>query len=208
MKLHNLMKELGSVTVLEHLHRSPIDITPMQQEAGCLMPMSIVAGKEAINFRGVLGKQLNIIANKERRKQIVLVGPELIVLETLASLDVSKEVLVAIESDLNPEIVERIRKNTPKGINAKIIQIPKLPEPSDLINATMVIIGFDGGGNFVLLPISSKSILSFYLPNYFFGEVILLDLLGYPCFDRPYGWVTINKSKYFTQHLTLSRFKR
>jgi hypothetical protein len=68
------MKELGSVTVLEHLHRSPIDITPMQQEAGCIMPMSIVAGKETINFRGVLGKQLDIIANKERRKQIVLVA--------------------------------------------------------------------------------------------------------------------------------------
>ena len=69
MKLHSLMKELGSVTVLEHLHRCPIDITPMQQEAGCLMPMSILAGKETINFRGILGSQLDIIANKEGRKK-------------------------------------------------------------------------------------------------------------------------------------------
>jgi len=120
------MKELGSVTVLEHLHRFPIDIIPMQQEAGCLMPRSILSGKETINFRGILGSQLDIIANNEGRKQIVLVGPELIVLETLASLDVNKEVLVAIDSDLNPEIVERIRKNTPKAIALSKTDTPLL----------------------------------------------------------------------------------
>ncbi|MBL7204171.1 MAG: hypothetical protein ISS63_07560 [Desulfobacteraceae bacterium] len=203
MELHRVAKELGPVTVMDHLHRSRVNIKPITEKICRLLPMSFMGSTADFNFRANLAKMLKDLTELRFKRRLLLVGPELVFLEELSALRPDIQVLVAIDGSLPTDAVERICSNIPFDLNAKILPVPALPNPLGPADSVMMAVAFDGGRGLALVPDSTRSILNFYLPNYFFGEVFLLDPAGTPCFDRPEGWVTVTKSKFFTQHLKI-----
>ncbi len=188
---------------MDHILRSKVNIDPFRHVIYRFLPVTFIGVETDINFKANIYQLLVRLKTKiDSKKRLILVGFELLFLEQLVKLQSYIEILIVVDETLSSETVERINYNIPYGVNAGIMQIPVLPGPLGPTESMMIAIGFDGGSNYALIPESTRSILNFYLPNYYFGEVILLDPADITCLDRPEkGWVTVNKSIMFTQHL-------
>jgi hypothetical protein len=195
MTLNKLIGELGPLTVLEKLSTVKKSLTLMQQDISCALP--ILPPTDG-TLRANLTSALVEIPQLYEKKRIIVVGPELLILEVICEMGFDIEVLVAVNTSIPNETVARISANVPAGLAARVVQIPGIPFSIRPAEAVMIAAGFDAGAGNALVPESTRSILNFYISLYF-GEVIMLDPFGFPVFSRPDGWVTLNKSQYFTQ---------
>jgi len=195
MLLNELIEELGPLTVLEKLSTVKKSLALMQQEISCTLPLLPPTDG---TLRANLTNALAEIPQLHEKKRIIIVGPELLILEVMREMEFDIEILVAVDSSLPHETVARISANVPAGLSACVVQVPGVPFSIRPAEAVMIAAGFDGGIGNALVPQSTRNILNFYSSLYF-GEVIMLNPLCFPVFRRPEGWVTLNKSQYFTQ---------
>lgn len=201
MKLNELIEELGFLTVLEKLSTVKGSLAFIQQEISRALPLlPPTDGKADHILRSNLASALAEIPQIYEKKRIIVVGPELLFLEVMCEMGFDIEVLVAVNTSIPNETVARISANVPAGLAARVVQVPCVPFSIRPAEAVMIVAGFDAGAGNALVPQSTRSILNFYSSLYF-GEVIMLDPFGFPVFSRPDGWVTLNKSQYFTQYI-------
>ena len=200
MNLVELISELGSLTVLDEL-RMFKNLSLIKSEIARALPVLPPIGSGQ-SIRTNIAKLLNEIPGLRKKKRIVLAGPELMILELLKENDLNLEVLIAVDSYLTPDKVDRISDNIPSGLLTKVVQIPEVPFGIKPANAIIIAVGFNAGLDYALITRSTHNILNFY-KAFYFGEIVLIDPLGYVTLNRPSDWVVINKSQIFTQHISV-----
>jgi hypothetical protein len=210
MRLTKFAEELGHLTVLCQLSTVKTDLNPIQQELADTFPLPPQAfGASDRGLRSNLVSGFGAIPYLHQKRRIIVVGPELLILEVIREIGFDHEILVAVDSFLPHETVKRISVNIPTELTARVVQVPEIPAGIRPMDTVMVAVGFDGGGGLVLVPQSTRNILQFYNPFYF-GEVIRLDPLGFPVLSRAQGlgWVTLKRDEFFTQHINPANERR
>ena len=202
LNLSKSIEELGPVTILAELGQLGCDLAPVRQDILRSLPVLPPAGSESDHIlRLNLVSTLEGIPKLHQKPRLIVVGPELLLLEVLYKLGFDSQVLVVVSNDLDQSTLHRLSSNIPQGLSAEIIALPRVPSGIRPADSVMLAIGFDGGCGNVLVVDSTRAILNFYRGTYF-GEVICLDPLGFPVLNRPQGWVTVNSL--FTQYVSIA----
>ncbi len=200
MNPYQLYQELGAITVMDHFISLRVWEDPIWDQIGPYLPGRLMADDKIESFQSNLIDILNELMAWINAKSMLMVGPELIFLEKLKDIAPGTKVFMALDSYLTTQSVSRISKNTPRGIQAKVLRVPELFNPLHPSESVMIVMGFHAGGRLALVPESSARVIQYYLPRYFDGEVLLLDLAPAPCLERPLGWISLNMNEYFTRH--------
>jgi len=193
------IQSTGYLTVMELLSNSSIETSRIQDEIVSLLPIH-PSSAIVSDLRQNLEANIDSIPNLCRKRQI-LMPTDLMLLEVLYTTLPSIEVQILVDRFLKPEVVDRVSANIPANQKARVCQVPNIPSDISPIEAVIIAVGFDGGSGYTLIPESTRSILQYY-KEFYFGEVILLDPLGFSIRTRPRGWVTVNKLQLFTQHIS------
>ena len=198
MQVQTFIDELGPITVLQELSHIRQNLTILDQDLMQVLPVNPSFLKtEALNLAACLTKQV-IATNKIHQKsQIIIAGPELVLLEALASTQEKLSIALALNDALPLAAKERIILNTPDTLKVKIFQIPAIPNALKPTSSIILATGFYAGSQLALIPATLRNILNFYR-NFFFGEIVLINPFPFAVHARPEGWVTINISDYFT----------
>lgn len=139
------------------------------------------------------------------KQYIILAGPDLVGLEAVALLGLKAEVVVAVDRSLDEHAVDRIAKNIPRGVRARVtVGLPeRAMRPTDSV---LIALGFRGGYRFALVPTWVASVVRRY-SAVFAGERVLVDPIGHPVSwrrtglassSREEGWVTEMIESLFT----------
>lgn len=200
--------ELGPYTVMAELSQAKEGLAAVQHEVEAWLPlMPDDQGRLASHLRDNLSALLRP-SLRDSLKRYLMVPHDLIVLEVLQALGYQAEVISLLASHLTADIVQRVRANVPLGLDVSVYQVPAIHfgiTPSDSLLLTL---GCNGGSeDLVLIPETTRDILAFY-KGFYFGEVVVVEPFDFPCHSRPASWVTVNRSRFFTQSLrfTAGRF--
>ena len=131
-----------------------------------------------------------------KKEKILLLTPEIALIELLKDSDSISEILICISSETNDETKERISNNIPIG-RTKVTLIDENTFPKDFspINAAIVAIGYADRDKAIILRENYK-MLNVY--NKFYGMKLLISLQNDVSNERPMGWIAINTSEFFT----------
>lgn len=131
-----------------------------------------------------------------KKEKILLLTPEIALIELLKNSDSISEILICISSEINDETKERISNNMPSG-KTKVTLINENAFPKDFspTNAAIVAIGYADRDKAIILRENYK-MLNVY--NKFYGMKLLISLQNDVSNDRPIGWIPINTSEFFT----------
>lgn len=200
MKLQPLIHELGPLTVMAELMRTDGERWIREPEVRRLLPM-LPAHLADEDLTTGLQATLAAIPHLDRKQRIVVVGPELLLVEALGALGFSSVVQVALDAQLADDVCGRIAGNVPRGMDAEFFRIPARPAVLGPVDAVVITVGFRAGYRHVLIPDTSREIVNFYKAGYL-GEIILLDPVGVSVFDRPDGWSVVDGPQTFTRVIT------
>lgn len=200
MKLQPLIHELGPLTVMAELMRTDGERWTREPEARRLLP-ALPAHLADEELTVGLRAALTAIPHLDRKQRIVVVGPELLLVEALGDLGFSSTVQVALDAQLADDVCGRIAGNVPPGLTAEFFRVPSRPAVLGPVDAVVITAGFRAGYRHVLIPDSSREIVNFYKAGYL-GEIILLDPVGFSVFDRPDGWSVVDAPQTFTRVIT------
>jgi len=198
MRYYNLILELGAFTVLSmlsHIKKSlELVKDDILEELPLVPPQEGVADKY---IRENLKNAIEDIKKIKNKEHLVLVGPELIFIETLLEYNIHSQISISVHHSLNDESLLRLYKNVPRIINVDVIKLPEIPHNLRPDKALITAFGFNGGSGYTLIPNVNLDILNHYNGKYF-GEILLINPIDFPVFSRPNGWITVRTSKYFT----------
>ena len=133
------------------------------------------------------------------KEKILLLTPEIALLDHLAKGDSISEVLVCIPADFDEETVERIENNFPDGIHVKIIEENGFPKDFKPSNAAIVAVGYADDDRAIILRDNYK-MMNVYKD--FYGMKILVSCQSDESSARPLGWIAINTAEFFTHTCT------
>lgn len=193
-----LNAELGPVTVATHLinrARHCPQVLAAATRSNPFVPVFFENNRMKIGT--VFKKALASIKRYCRKKALILAHQELELVELLCAHYRLIHLSVMADTTLPPDVLGRMRNNLPRQCCAEIIQIPKLPKFLQPSTAIILAVGVKAGGNWVLLPEPTLNVLE-HLHRFFWGEIILLDPIGYPTHARGDGWIPIQEKKFFT----------
>lgn len=198
MQIQSFIDELGAVTVLQELSDTKQNLAVLDQDLMQILPIDpSFLKKEKLNLAATLAEQAVTVQKIYQKSQIIIAGPELVLLEALAATQSDLSISLALNDTLAMSAAERVTLNTPDRLNVQIYQIPSIPKALKPTNSIILATGFYAGGQLALIPVALRNILNFYR-TFFFGEIILLNPFPFAVHARPEGWVTINISDYFT----------
>ena len=127
--------------------------------------------------------------------QLLLLSPELRLMEALVARKYTGKVFVYLASGLNAQEKEKVSRNVPPNLDVGFVEVGKVPPR--IVPATSAVIAFGFGGAHTA-----------YLPGYqqwqllycreFCGQVILACIASADQGERPLGWYACATSETFT----------
>ncbi len=134
-----------------------------------------------------------------KKEKILLLTPDIALIELLKDSEFISEILVCISSELNEETKERISNNLPTGIKVTLIDENTFPKNFNTLNAAIVAVGYSGKDKAIILRENYKMMSAY---NGFYGMKVLVSCQDDVCNERPIGWIAINTSEFFTHICT------
>lgn len=200
MKLTEVIQEVGPLSVLASLSALSADLSVLECELEQTLPVLLAQDQNTdSSIRRAIREALSAPTDLTRKHQLVLLGPELIVLEEMANVGYAGKVIIAVDSTLPAAGVQRIAHNTPPGLDCEVAQAPAFPVRIEPKTTSLLAVGLDAGCNYVRVIKETLELLAFFHLR-FHGEVILLDPLGFGAGLRaPMGWTTVIRHQFFTQ---------
>lgn len=125
-------------------------------------------------------------------RPIVLIGQDIDVLEALAIGGHREMVTVVSPPGVSGYDFAMMERNVPSDVQVRMLEpgvVPCMVAPETIV----MVVGFDAGASFVLLPESVWLQMSMVNGLPFFGETVLVSpLTGIPVHDRPAGWQSVD----------------
>lgn len=204
MNLLKTSEELGPLTVLAMLSELEGSLEWVHPEILNAMP---IIPSQTEDVRSLLmenmSRALDQVPHIEEKQKLIIIGPELLLLEVLQQKNCQQNIMLAVGNSLSEDAIARIIMNVPLGLHVDVFQVPRVPEHFQPRNTLMLIPGFWGGGSSVLIPQQTHQIIRFYQSYGYAGEVILLQALKQAVHHRAMeGWQTINTIDLFTHWTT------
>lgn len=190
--LNSIISEIGLIETALNISKY-IDDSQIVSESIKFMPFPDA------NFRErtiQIAEQIKSL-NKEK---ILILTPEIALIELLKDSANISEILICISSEMNDEAKERISNNIPIG-KAKVTLIDENTFPKDFspANAAIVAVGYADRDKAIILRENYK-MLNVY--NKFYGMKLLISSQNDVSNERPMGWIAINASEFFTHTCT------
>jgi hypothetical protein len=198
MHFPSLHRELGPATVAAHVIAKARDCPEILAAAAYhnpFVPVFLQNGRTKIST--VFHKALAGIKTLCQKKLMILAHQELELVEVLCAHHRSTHLSIMTDATLPAAVLARMRHNLPCQCRGEIIQIPYLPNSLQPSDAMILVVGARAGSGFVLLPEPTLTALE-HLLKIFWGEVVLLDPVGYPIQARGGGWMTVQEKNFFT----------
>jgi hypothetical protein len=194
-----LNSELGPVTVASHVVAKARDCPEILAAAARhnpFVPVLLQNGRMKIGT--VFNKTRSAIKRVCQKKAIILAHQELELVEILCAHYRAIHLNIMADATIPPAVLARMRNNLPSRCCAEIIQIPNLPKRLQPSEAVILAVGALAGGGYVLLHEHTLNTLE-HLCRFFWGEVMLIDPVGYPIQDRADDcWLLVEGEKFFT----------
>lgn len=201
MNLDNMIQGLGALTVAELLRSVGADLSALEPELRRVLPVHPVV--LANNLLTILDELLTGCELLHSKRKFLVLGPELLVVETLVRLYPKSMIYVVVDSSLTDSQVSLIADNVPSQASVHTVRISDHPRNLTPKDSIILAVGFDGGYNQALISITTWNMLTFFQPRYF-GEFIMVNPLPFPVISRPDGWLVDNLTKLFTGSLSLN----
>lgn len=199
MDIKKTIDELGPFTVIDTLSKIGTNLSPIAIEMARFLPISPMNHKNQLGrIKSAFIKEILYRNQVTKKEKIIVVGPELILIEALVSI--LPEVIIYLIVDdqhLNSDQLERIRVNIPLRAKVYVFTIPTVPMEISPSESLLFVPGLHGGANYALVRESSRAIINFF-ENVYYGEKVLICPFSFPVQSRPEGWVTINIEPAFT----------
>ncbi len=204
MQIQSFIEELGPLTVLQELSHVEQNLSVLDQDLMQALPVDPgFLKKEGLNLAAMLTEQAIASKKIHQKSQIIIAGPELVLLEALAATQQPLSVALALNDSLPSSAAERITRNIPNTLQVQTFQIPNIPSSLKPTHSVLLATAFYAGGQLAIIPSALRNILNYYR-NFFFGEIILINPFPFAVYGRPEGWVTINIADYFTDTIGIS----
>ncbi len=204
MQIQSFIDELGPLTVLQELSNIQQNLSVLDQDLMQTLPVDPGFLKnEGFDLAAMLTEQTISSHKIHQKSQIIIAGPELVLLEALAATQQSLSVALALNDSLPSCAAERITLNIPDKLDVQTFQIPNIPSSLKPTDSVLLATAFYAGGQLAIIPAALRNVLNYYR-NFFFGEIILINPFPFAVHARPEGWVTINIADYFTDTIGIS----
>lgn len=199
MLLDDARDEFGPLTILSMAGDHGDGLIEMAAAMRRTLPESVAGGGLVRHVRRQLHNQILRIPSYERKRCIILPGPEFVLLEALADIPFDGRVLMALDDGLSGPVIERVSRNIPERLNAEVLRTPVLPPDVSVEDSVIVVAGLDCGPGCVLVPHSATRLLGFYR-SFYTGDVAFLDAMGERVAGSPDGsiWTTVQRSSLCT----------
>ena len=206
-----VINEIGgftTISILSSRYRGEASsLSPVEDSLARYLPINpSLLDAHDCDYSTIVVEKINSIEGIRNKKQLIIAGAELMLLEAIACLKLDSKVYQVVDDRLPQSSLKRMRANIPTGLAGKVCSIPAIPAGLTPTNTLLLVSGFWGGGNLVLLPESVRAVLLF-LQNIYFGEILLVVPFSEAIRARPEGWVTVNFSNFFTGVAGISKAK-
>lgn len=193
----HLMDELGYITVAATVAATPFG--PHWSDTMRHNPLIPWFSKNHIIHIEVIEKVVNLINEAFGRKcDVLFLGNELLLVNAFSKDE--RSVIIILPSHIENKIVFRIKSNRPDE-RVSIYQIPDIPILLRPISTIVITVGVQVGASYAAIPHGIRDSLAL-LKFKFFGEIVLLDIIGKSIPVEADGWVKIPMKNFFTYILT------
>ena len=199
MQVSATVSEIGAFTVLDVISSLGDEVGPLLRDLCAQMPLDLYRKAGPVGrLAEALSEAVSAIPTVRSKSTLISAGCEVALLEAIREAELEAEVVVAVESSLPRDSVERIKRNTPFGLSCDVVRVPTLPTDIQPRHALLVAVGLCAGYRWALLPNGVAAAVRSYsqaLP----GEIVMLDPIGVPSLERFPGWTVVEIDRAFTR---------
>ena len=131
-------------------------------------------------------------------RQILLLGNDLCFLEALKAVEYDGITQLLLSPVVGADECRKVAQNVPVGLDVEVLTPGLVPVLQT--DATVVGIGFDAGGGYVMVEAAASRALGSLRGQRFAGDVIaMLPLSALTVHERPANWQMVQR-KYFTDY--------
>lgn len=185
MNIQSIAREIGlfeTALNLESVHSSAEVI----QKVGDSMPLPETGTKERIIH---IAKWL-LASGK---KKFLFLTPEIALIEEISKdLCTDIEIIIALPTDMEPDVKDRLKHNIPRGIHISLLEEPYFPESFFPSNSMIVVCGYAGGDREMVLSDTYRMIQHYCV---FLGKKIFVPYIELPAGLRYNGWLALNRQQ-------------
>ena len=155
------------------------------QKVGASMPLPDE------NIVDIVSQIAEWLCSFEKKKYMFLM-PEIAVIEAMAKITDTAEVIIVIPCDLEDEAKERLKNNLPRGIAVSILEEPFFPQSFYPGNGMIVVSGYSAGGRSMVLPDTYRMVEHY---NGFLGKKVFIPYKELDNGARYDEWMEVNQQK-------------
>ena len=129
-----------------------------------------------------------------KKEKILLLTPEIAVIERLNTVESVEEVIICLPSDYDEDTYERIFNNKPVNVKITFIKENEVPLDFNGKNAAIVVFGFCDDERALVLNYNYRMMERY---KAFYGYKILVSCGKHVSNARPVGWTPVNTHEFF-----------